>query len=131
MIGNGYWATGITLKWSLGIGWSAAVEFYDDGLAEQDSTEGVLRTRYFENGENALARQIDCIEADAERLGITFGGPGDLAPTLYYHGDGQDPQWLPPEVGGSRWRLSAAVWAGLSQPALSLRTASDRPNAAA
>lgn len=99
MIGNGYWATGITVKWSEHYGWIAHVDFYDDGFAEDGSTEGTLRCRYWskDHSEDALARQIDLVKADAERLGITFATLSFAqTPLLYYQGDGEDPEWPPP-----------------------------------
>jgi hypothetical protein len=94
MIGDGYWATGITVCWNEHLGWVASVDFYDDGFCEQGSTEGTLKTRYWSNdaSEASLARQVDLVKADAERLGITFGRHADSVPCcLYYRGDGEDP----------------------------------------
>ena len=100
MIGNGYWATGITVAWSRWPnGWIASVEFFDDGFTEQGSTQGKLSTRYWSHdpGEETLARQIDLVKADAERLGIRFVATGADKPSLYYQGDGEDPEWPAPE----------------------------------
>jgi hypothetical protein len=104
MIGNGYWATGITVHHgyagSRGYGWGATLDFLDDGFMAEDSTQGTLCTRYYVT---SLARAIDLIKADAERLGITFR-QGDELPMLYYKGDGEDPDY-PPPVG---WRAMLA-----------------------
>jgi hypothetical protein len=105
MIGNGYWCTGIVVRWMEGSGWGASARFSDDGFCSDDadaghvSTEGTIGTRYFvEGGErtSALSAAIDAVKADAERLGITFCIPGSGPATVYYEGDGEDPQWPPP-----------------------------------
>lgn len=112
MIGNGYWATGITVRYGYhGSGmydWSAEVRFRDDGSAgdgDTDSaavtTEGTLKTRYLvcegtDPDIDALAVVIDAVKADAERLGITWSGWSGL-PTVYYQGDGDDEGYPPPD----------------------------------
>lgn len=106
MIGNGYWATGISLRWSNRHGgmWGATVNYYDDGFCSDDpdnsqiSTEGELRTRYLvRDGSNAdaLTVVIDTIVADAARLGINWRETCGSA-QLYYEGDGEDADWPPP-----------------------------------
>jgi len=110
MIGNGYWATGISVKYGYhgsGLyGWSAQVRFYDDGFAGDDNTasgaivtEGTLGTRYFIcDGDtpegDGLAAAIDAVKADAERLGITWHREENVRPSVYCDheedGDGPD-----------------------------------------
>jgi FAD/FMN-containing dehydrogenase len=105
MIGGGYWATGVTVDHHPDYGWIATVEFHDDGFAEQGSTEGILRTRYFcgdgvlvsDKVTDALTTQIDLVIADAERLGIAFGRYPELPPAVYYKGDGEDPDYPAPD----------------------------------
>lgn len=108
MIGPGYWATGVTCKWTdsqvNGPGWSAELKFYDSGVLDDDpdagvvSTQGTLTTRYYVHGENGLTAALDVLIADAGRLGITLGQPG--RPSLYVPGDGEaedvelPPDWL-------------------------------------
>ena len=84
MIGNGYWATGIVVRYAYsgsgGYGWQARVEFRDDGFAGDAhagrvSTEGRLNTRYFvvdSEGGGGLTAAVDAVKADAHRLGIAF-----------------------------------------------------------
>lgn len=114
MIGPNYWTTGITVcaqrsqhdaeKWR----WSAHLDYFDNGwLGDDDSsifkisTQGVLRTRYFvesvvDNPENeALRAVLDVLIADAKRLGIELKDP-----SVYYHGDGEDPDHVAP----TNWR---------------------------
>lgn len=88
MIGNGYWSTGISLKYSEGHGWSAKCKFLDNGFCQDKSTEGKLYSRYF----GPLEVVIDNVKADAEKLGIEF-----QEPVIYGHADGESKKWpLPP-----------------------------------
>ena len=130
MIGSGYWATGITVRYGYSgmnlYGWAATVEFYDDGFCSDDtdrstiSTEGMLRTRYYvregtHTDAAALATAIDTVKADAEWLGITFRDDGVMAPCVYYQGDGEDEDYPPP--AGWREMVDAQAarlgWRGL------------------
>ena len=110
MIGNGYWATGITVLWQYSgsgdYGWSARVEYLDGGFCNDDadkgqvSTEGILHTRYaVRDGKtaDALTVVIDTIKADAERLGVRWPAPGQSKPHVYYKGDGEDEDYPPPD----------------------------------
>lgn len=102
MIGNGYWATGITVDYSYSgqgaYGWRAVVEYCDDGFAGDNhagrvSTEGRLTTRYAivdSDGGDGLTAAIDAVKADAERLGITFIQTEKLPPRVYCTGEGDD-----------------------------------------
>lgn len=112
MISNSgrYWATGITVQWHAHSGsrqvdgqrvphsgWSATVEYFDDGFVSDNtdagsiSTQGKIATRYaVRDGEHTsgLTAAIDTVLADAERLGIEFRDEAD-GPYLYMHGDGE------------------------------------------
>ena len=114
MIGKGYWATGITVKYGYSgmdrYGWAASVDFYDNGFCDDDtdggaiSTQGTLRTRYFvREGDgpdaDALSAAVDAVKADAERLGINFRAGLTPSPCVYYQGDGEDEEWKPPAGG--------------------------------
>ena len=103
MIGNGYWATGIIVRY----GWSARVEFFDDGFCSDDtdsgtiSTEGTLKTRYYiREGDGAdadgLAVAVDAVKTDTDRLGIRFWTAPPLSLHVYYEGDGEHEDWPPP-----------------------------------
>lgn len=112
--GDGYWATGITVRWRdyTGTrndvrhgGWDAWLDFYDDGFNDDDpdagsiATEGTLRTRYgVRNGEQVtgLRAAIDALIADAQRLGVRLRA-ATTGPTLYYHRDGEDQNFPPPD----------------------------------
>jgi hypothetical protein len=111
MIGENYWATGITVRYGYSgmgfYGWGATADFYDSGFCDDNtdtgtvSTQGTIRTRYFvREGTGAdadgLTAAIDAIKRDAGRLGIRFGGHG-TSPTVYYEGDGEDSDWPPPD----------------------------------
>jgi hypothetical protein len=111
MIGNGWWATGITVRYGYSgmdlYGWAAEVGFYDDGFCSDDtdtgtiSTEGTLRTRYFVRegsgpDADALTAAVDVVKADAGRLGIIFRQDGPMTPHVYYKGDGEDKDCPPP-----------------------------------
>lgn len=87
MIGPNYWTTGIKMRRydssHNGEGWSAALEFLDDGFCSDQpragviSTEGTLHTRYFVHSEDMTATECavaaaKALVADAERLGIEF-----------------------------------------------------------
>lgn len=91
MIGNKYWATGVRVSFSGGR-WTASVDFYDDGFANQQSSEGTLRTRYFMS---SMQKAIDLIIEDMKRLGIAFVSelkdrpPSIHVPTIYIPGDGE------------------------------------------
>jgi hypothetical protein len=113
LIGNGYWATGITVKYGYSgmnlCGWGAEVEFYDNGFCDDDtdngaiSTQGRIGTRYFVRegtrpDADALSAAIDAVKRDAERLGITWGIPAaGMMSTVYYVGDGEDEDYPPPD----------------------------------
>ena len=112
MIGNGYWATGITVKHGYSgmnlHGWAANVDFYDSGFCDDNpdaaaiSTQGILSTRYFvREGDSpdtdGLAAAVDAVKRDAERLGITWGADAAVPPTVYYIGDGEDEDFPPPD----------------------------------
>ena len=105
MIGDGYWSTGITVKYgyaSMGCnGWAAEATYLDGGFCNDDpangviSTEGTLHTRYVvreQDGTDVLTAIIDAVKADAERLGVSW-----LTPHVYYKGDGEDENYPPPE----------------------------------
>ena len=68
MIGTKYQSTGVTVT-PYGDKWSAEVSFHDEGFCNNDSTEGVVRTRYLIDG---LSKAIDLVIKDAKRLGIQF-----------------------------------------------------------
>ncbi|KAB1146846.1 hypothetical protein F7R91_14820 [Streptomyces luteolifulvus] len=112
--GGRYWSTGITVTWSSrahtinGVphsGWSALLDFYDAGFVSdraehgEASTQGTLRTRYYiRDSENVsgLTVAVDNLITDAERLGIDFRLWDGRSPLLYYKGDGEDPEFVPP-----------------------------------
>ena len=71
MIGPAYWSTGIKIHQGVRGAWSVSLDFYDDGFAEDGSTEGTLRVRY----EGDLDASVDLLKADAERLGIIWRTP--------------------------------------------------------
>lgn len=105
-----YWTTGITVAWNPRAqyrdkvhspGWSASLEFFDDGFCDdnadagQVATQGELRTRYFvADGVHAsgLGVALDVLLADAQRMGITFQNP-----YLYYKGDGENEEYPAPD----------------------------------
>lgn len=130
MIGDGYWATGITVRYGYSgedkYGWGAEVDFYDSGFCNDDtdkravSTEGTLRTRYYvREGDtpdaDALATAIDVLKADTERLGITW----TPSATVYYQGDGVSEDWPPPPGWREMVNAQAARlgWRPLYSPA--------------
>lgn len=93
MIGDGYWSTGITVRYSAREGWGASLKFLDAGFVNDSaddmrvSTEGTLHTRYYiEDGKHtdALTVVIDVVKTDAERLGIRWENPH-----VYMDGDGE------------------------------------------
>lgn len=103
MIGNGYWATGITVHWCdrHGSNWGVSTSFYDDGFADDKpevgriATEGTLRTRYFIDdvpGKSGLEAALDVLMADAARLGVQFRSAAGR-PDLYT--DAEDTSTLP------------------------------------
>lgn len=111
MIGEQYWATGLILRPSLQrvnqsdrVRWSVRVEFYDDGWAQDGSTEGVLHSRY---PEDDLAQAIDTLRQDAAKLGIRFERVG-LLPFLSIEGDGKSQDWPSPPGWRALLREQAA-----------------------
>lgn len=93
MVGEKYWACGVVLKYSASHWnasdkcWAAALNFFDSGFCQDESTEGSLTTRYFVRIETA----IDTLIADAAKLGIK------VDPFLYAYGDGEDGNWPMPQ----------------------------------
>jgi len=103
MIGPNYWTTGIVVLFAPPAPCSdkprygAWLEFFDDGWAQDGSTEGKLRIRYVETD---LAAALDVLIADAKRLGIEFKNVIGDAPILYVKGDGEDVSvYLPADWG--------------------------------
>jgi hypothetical protein len=109
LIGDRYWATGITVHADPEHmdRWTAEVVYVDDGLPGGDdntdkgviSTEGRLYTRYaVRPGDtaDALTAAIDVIKADAERIGVTWAKDA----TVCYIGAGRWDVFPPP----ARWR---------------------------
>jgi hypothetical protein len=106
MIGDGYWATGITVWWRPDRGWTGEVCYFDDGWIGDNrtdqrhiSTEGVLRARYpVEDGNvlDGLTALIDVLKADAEKLGITWHG-SNTCPRLCYRADGYSSNYPAPD----------------------------------
>lgn len=72
MIGDGYWATGIIIDQRDDQKWHVHADFYDDGFCEIGSTEGLVRTRYWEDD---LDRMIDAFYDDVAELGIEWKDP--------------------------------------------------------
>lgn len=85
MIGQRYWATGITIHEDSGKRWSASLKFFDDGFCNQSSTEGELQLRYVVDD---IFKGVDTLVEDARRLGIQFGTP-TLSPMVYCDQDGE------------------------------------------
>jgi hypothetical protein len=100
MIGDRYWSLGIRInphsqkdgEWR----WTVRLEFYDDGFAQDGSTEGTLTVRYVTTDLDAA---IDLLKADAEKLGIRWvsaerGVP--LHPNVALSGNEEDPklEWV-------------------------------------
>jgi hypothetical protein len=71
MIGDKYWATGISLKHIGDDHWTAEACFYDDGFCNIQATEGKLQSRYRFNTEDVQVC-VATLKSDVERLGITF-----------------------------------------------------------
>jgi hypothetical protein len=114
-----YQATGITVVYDAEYdAWSASLEFSDAGWVGDDdadlgriSTSGRLATRY-SIGDGYYTAGLDAaiaaLRLDAQILGIAFvGTPPDGKPCLYYHGDGEHPDYPPP--ADWRERLAAAA----------------------
>jgi hypothetical protein len=85
MIGERYWSTGIMIAPTTG-GWAVSLQFYDDGFAQDDATEGTMRVRYLV-ADAQLEHALRVLRADAERLGIRFGVGPELRPTVYAEDD--------------------------------------------
>lgn len=83
MIGAGYWSTGIMLT-PKGDDWSVSLDFFDDGFAQEHTTEGSLRVRYVVP-RSKVTENARVLVADAERLGITW----KIGPQVYVKGDGE------------------------------------------
>ena len=82
MIGNQYWTTGIKIRRHADGRWSLGLDYYDDGFANKESTEGTLRVRYVVED---IERAVRLLKADADRLGISFRAPNpDMTPTIYW-----------------------------------------------
>lgn len=71
MIGPNYWTTGVRITFVDATGrHKAELDFRDIGWADQASTEGTLRARYYRN--SSIADSARMLLADAEKLGITY-----------------------------------------------------------
>jgi hypothetical protein len=92
MVGEKYWSVGIVLKWNEYHGWSATVDFMDDGFCDLQSTEGNIHTRYF----GPIEQAVDMVLADARKLGIEFKTSVTGKPMLLYIGDGEWGDYPPP-----------------------------------
>lgn len=94
MIGPNYWSTGIVVLFAPPALWdseerpryNARLKFFDDGFAQESSTEGELRVRYYEPD---LATVLDVLIADANRLGIELKAH-KRTPFLYVENDGEN-----------------------------------------
>lgn len=85
MVGAQYWSTGITFQEFGRSGeYSVWCDFYDDGFATPESTEGRLDVRYVTKD---LTHAIDTLKEDAERLGLRWGGDS-IGPTVFVKDDG-------------------------------------------
>lgn len=99
-----YWSTGIRIEYTEHRvpAWGGEVDFFDDLLAEQDSSRGEIstyghvQTRHFvpsaASHRDALTLVTDTLIRDAERLGIEF-----REPTIYATGEGVDPDYPFPD----------------------------------
>jgi len=88
VIGPGYWYTGAMCEFTPDGKVGAYLDFYDDGFAQDGSTEGRLRVRHLVD-RHALVPALRLLIEDAARLGLRPTS-GDFSPTLYVHGDGED-----------------------------------------
>jgi len=88
MLDKQFWAIGIAVRCSRGK-WVAHLDFFDAGFCQDKSTVGTLTTRYYVDD---LAKAIDTVKADAERMGITWREN----PWIHYDGDGVDTAYPAP-----------------------------------
>lgn len=114
MIGTEYWSTGITV-WCIGRDeWFAEAQFFDDGFAQDGSSEGVIRARYA----GPLPVVVDTVKTDTERLGIRWQSVCGIA-SLYYRGDGERDD-IPKPPSDWRERLAAEAtrlgWENIYKP---------------
>ena len=97
MIGERYWASGISLEWSPLNGQKADISFFDAGFFQDESTEGKLYTRYYIN-DPVQATKI--LIEDATKLGIQFRPAMGDKICLYVNGDGESEDYPLP----SNWK---------------------------
>lgn len=103
MIGSAYWSTGLVLAPGSDGFWRVWLDFFDDGFAENNSTEGRLRLRYEQTD---LDEMVAVLVADARRLGIQLGSPAE-GPTVYAADDRDDLQLVANEQAARLgWRLA-------------------------
>lgn len=99
MIGNKFFAPGITLKYGYGgsdfYGWWARADFQDNGHAQDNTTSGCVHNNYAQDIKSAL----DVVIHDAEKLGIEFVSHlgTDNVPWLFYINDGDSTEYPPPK----------------------------------
>lgn len=98
MIGT-LWTTGITVKYGYGgsdkHGWTADINWYDDGFCSENTVEGIIKTRYFVED---ISRAIDLVLEVLKKFSIPFTKErGGDEPFLFYKGDGEDENWPPPK----------------------------------
>jgi len=96
MHNNKLYASGIAVWHDGHEGWRAKVTFDDFGHCDRGSIHGHIATKYADE----LSYSVDTIKQDAEKLGIIFYSIPDFAPTVFYPGDGEWPEYLPP----NNWR---------------------------
>lgn len=89
MIGPNYWTTGVKITFVNATGQhKAELDFLDDGWADQTSTEGTLRARYYRD--SSIADSVRLLLVDATKLGITYRNHLTKSPLcLYVPGDGE------------------------------------------
>lgn len=87
------WSTGVKVDYSVGAGWAATLEWQ----SSSSLTEGVISTY---SRASTLAESIDMVMNHVEAMNILFINMEAPVPVLWYQGDGDSPQYVPPE----NWR---------------------------
>jgi len=91
------WSTGITMKAEIdemGTMWMAVAEVQDQYFADGKAVSLELKSRYWRED---IAEAIDNVLEVAKQIGVEWGSSAQDKPHIYYYGDGEDPDNLPPQ----------------------------------
>ena len=78
----------------MGTMWMAVAEVQDQYFADGKAVSLELKSRYWRED---IAEAIDNVLEVAKQIGVEWGSSAQDKPHIYYYGDGEDPDNLPPQ----------------------------------